>query len=260
MVLTGHRGVCLCHRPGVSVGGPSSGGHGQGGTGGRPWKATPPTQRRRAADDFLLADRPADPRAARGRSVRVCLSKTGTMAVAPASAMVHGGGSGGAGAWFWPAECRFVHVGGWSAPLGIDLRADGLTVLMLGITALVSSAVTFYSPQVFSGGAPRGSHPPPELLLAVVPLFVDGAERAVPDRRHLQPLRHAGTARVCGSGAGGAGGREALAAAMRYLLVSLSASLFYLLGVALVYGQCATVDLPLSREGAARADTWMALA
>ena len=41
-----------------------------------------------------------------------------------------------------------------------------------------------------------------------------------------------------------AGKRAALTAALRYLFVSLTASLFYLLGVGLVYGQCATVDLP----------------
>ena len=36
-----------------------------------------------------------------------------------------------------------VHrVGGWSAPLGINLRADGLAVLMLAITAIVGGVVT----------------------------------------------------------------------------------------------------------------------
>ncbi len=46
-----------------------------------------------------------------------------------------------------------VHrVGGWSAPLGIDLRADGLSVLMLGIAALIASAVALYSGRYFLAG------------------------------------------------------------------------------------------------------------
>jgi multicomponent Na+:H+ antiporter subunit D len=39
-----------------------------------------------------------------------------------------------------------VHrVGGWGAPLGIDLRADGLAVLMSGDTTLIAGAMTLYS-------------------------------------------------------------------------------------------------------------------
>jgi formate hydrogenlyase subunit 3/multisubunit Na+/H+ antiporter MnhD subunit len=58
-----------------------------------------------------------------------------------------------------------------------------------------------------------------------------------------------------------AGGREALTAAMRYLLVSFSASLFYLLGVGLVYGQCGAVDLAQLAERAEGGPAlWVALA
>ena len=41
-------------------------------------------------------------------------------------------------------------VGGWSAPLGIDLRADGLSVLMLLITALIGLAVSLYAQRYFA--------------------------------------------------------------------------------------------------------------
>ena len=58
-----------------------------------------------------------------------------------------------------------------------------------------------------------------------------------------------------------AGKRAALTAALRYLFVSLSASLFYLLGVGLVYGQCATVDLPsLAAKAQPGPTLWVALA
>jgi len=40
-------------------------------------------------------------------------------------------------------------VGGWGAPLGIDLRADGLSVLMLLMTAAVGLAIGFYAPAYF---------------------------------------------------------------------------------------------------------------
>ena len=58
-----------------------------------------------------------------------------------------------------------------------------------------------------------------------------------------------------------AGKRAALTAALRYLFVSLSASLFYLLGVGLVYGQCATVDLAsLAAKAQPGPTLWVALA
>ena len=76
---------------------------------------------------------------------------------------------------------------------------------MLGITALIASAVTLYSPQYFLAEHDAEASPPRALLLAAVSLPVDGAERSVPDCRHLQPLRHARTARVRGRCPGGAG-------------------------------------------------------
>src|SRR5690606_20847556 len=41
------------------------------------------------------------------------------------------------------------------------------------------------------------------------------------------------------------GEANAIAAALRYLLAALAASLSYLLGVALLYGACGTLSLPL---------------
>jgi formate hydrogenlyase subunit 3/multisubunit Na+/H+ antiporter MnhD subunit len=58
-----------------------------------------------------------------------------------------------------------------------------------------------------------------------------------------------------------AGTRAALTAALRYLFIGLSASLFYLLGVGLVYGQCGTVDLPsLAAQARPGPALWVALA
>ncbi len=137
-------------------------------------------------------------------------------------------------------------VGGWSAPLGIDLRADGLAVLMLAITALIAGAVTLYSPAYFLAehDTEAGHH---ERYFWPLFLFLWTALNALflsADIFNLYvTLELLGFAAVTLVAL--AGRREALTAAMRYLFVSLSASLFYLLGVALVYGQCATVALPL---------------
>jgi multicomponent Na+:H+ antiporter subunit D len=153
-------------------------------------------------------------------------------------------------------------VGGWSAPLGIALRADGLAVLMLVITALIASAVTLYSPQYFlaehdAEAMHRERYFWPLFLFlwtALNALFLtaDIFNLYVT----LELLGFAAVALVAL-----AGKREALTAAMRYLFVSLSASLFYLLGVALVYGQCATVDLPsLAAKAQPGPTLWVALA
>lgn len=156
-----------------------------------------------------------------------------------------------------------VHrVGGWSAPLGIDLRADGLSVLMLGIAALIANAVTLYSERYFLAGhdaeaAHRERYFWPLFLFlwtALNALFLSA------DIFNLYvTLELLGFAAITLVAL--AGNREALQAAMRYLFVSLAASLFYLLGVALVYGQCATVDLPsLAARTQPGPMLWVALA
>ncbi|HNQ87442.1 MAG TPA: proton-conducting transporter membrane subunit, partial [Verrucomicrobiota bacterium] len=136
-------------------------------------------------------------------------------------------------------------VGGWSAPLGIDLRADGLAVLMLAITSLIASAVTLYARRYFLAGHDTGALHRERYFWPLFLFLWTGLNALflTADLFNLYvTLELLGLAAVILVALGG--GREALAAAMRYLWVSLSASLFYLLGVALVYGQCATVDLP----------------
>lgn len=167
------------------------------------------------------------------------------------------------GAVFWLARevmargVQVHRVGGWGAPLGIDLRADGLAVLMLVLTAFAGTAVAVYAGRYFEACEPGGTGGG-----AGMP-----AEGATGDcRRHFWPLflflwtalnalflsadifNLYVTLEVLGFAAvplvALGGQRAALTAAMRYLFVSLSGSLSYLMGVGLVYGQCGTVDLP----------------
>ena len=57
-------------------------------------------------------------------------------------------------------------VGGWGAPLGIELYADGLSLLMLATTALVVLAVSVYATGYF--GREQASRFWPLLLLGAL--------------------------------------------------------------------------------------------
>lgn len=168
-----------------------------------------------------------------------------------------------------------LRVGGWGAPLGIDLRADGLAVFMLLITALIGVAVTLYARPYFlshhapgeAGGARDAEATPDghqqERYFWPLLLFLWAALNALflsSDIFNLYvTLELLGLAAVALVAL--AGQRAALTAALRYLFLSLAASLCYLLGVGLTYGQCATVDLPLLAERTQPGPTlWVALA
>ncbi len=133
-------------------------------------------------------------------------------------------------------------VGGWGAPLGIDLYVDGLSLLMLMVVALVGLVVSVYSMAYFKAG--KAVHFWPLWMLlwtAMNALFLSA------DIFNLYvTLELLGLAAVALVAL--AGGVDALGAAMRYLLVSLLGSLCYLLGVALLYHSFGTVDIALLAE------------
>lgn len=137
-------------------------------------------------------------------------------------------------------------IGGWPAPLGIHLRADGLSAFFLLITALVGLIVSIYAHDYFgpavAGAAGHGARffwPLWLLLFAGLnALFLSG------DAFNLYvTLEITGLSAVALVGL--AGSRAAMGAALRYLFISLSGSLLYLMGVALLYGGYGTVDLAL---------------
>jgi multicomponent Na+:H+ antiporter subunit D len=130
-------------------------------------------------------------------------------------------------------------VGGWGPSLGITLRADGLAAVMLltiGVVgALISTHVirdrstdsrlagSFFSLWLFAWAALNA------LVLSadIFNLYVT--------------LELATLAAVALIAIGG--DREALTAGLRYLLFALPGSLVYLLGVALLYGMHASLDV-----------------
>jgi multicomponent Na+:H+ antiporter subunit D len=130
-------------------------------------------------------------------------------------------------------------VGGWGAPLGIDLYVDGLSVLMLIVTALVGLGISVYSSGYFDRD--KAIHFWPLwmfLWTALNALFLSA------DIFNLYvTLELLGLAAVALVAL--AGGADALTGAMRYLLVSLLGSLAYLLGVALLYHSYGSVDIAI---------------
>ncbi|MEO6423504.1 MAG: proton-conducting transporter membrane subunit [Candidatus Nitrotoga sp.] len=128
-------------------------------------------------------------------------------------------------------------IGGWGASLGIDLYADGLSLLMLVMAALVGLGVSVYSSAYFSREKTNHFWP--------LWLFLWGALNALflsADIFNLYvTLELLGLSAV--SLVALAGGADALNSAMRYLFVSLLGSLFYLLGVALLYHSFGSLDI-----------------
>jgi len=145
-------------------------------------------------------------------------------------------------------------VGGWGAPLGIDLYADGLSLLMLAITALVGLAVSVYSTAYFEQPLSARFWPLWLFLLAALnALFLSA------DIFNLYvTLELMGLAAVALTAL--SGGRDALSGAMRYLLAALLGSLAYLFGVALLYHGFGSVDIAiLAQRVEAIPVTWAAL-
>lgn len=133
-------------------------------------------------------------------------------------------------------------VGGWLAPLGITLQADGLSLLMLALTALVGGGVSVYAGVYFAaakeGHATVGLFWPLWLLLwgALNALFVSA------DIFNLYLLLEFSLVAAVALAALG-GSRAGHVSALRYLLAATAAGLFYLMGVALLYADTGTLDL-----------------
>ena len=110
-------------------------------------------------------------------------------------------------------------VGGWGAPLGINLYVDGLSLLMLLVTALVGLAISIYSSGYFSHVSFKrdgAQHFWPLWMLlwaALNALFLSADIFNLYVTLELMGLAAVALVAL-------AGGADALAGAMRYLLVS----------------------------------------
>jgi multicomponent Na+:H+ antiporter subunit D len=140
-----------------------------------------------------------------------------------------------------------THVpGGWSAPLGIELRVDGLSVLLLATAAVIGACITIYATSyfrpIYEHEADRGQRFfwPLWLLIwsALNAVFVTTDLFNLYVCLELLTLPAVALVALDGT-------RAAYAAAMRYLLISLAGSIAFLLGVAVVYSSAGTLAIPL---------------
>lgn len=151
-------------------------------------------------------------------------------------------------------EQRYA-VGGWGAPLGIDLLADGLSVFMLAMTALVGVLVSWYAWGYFTpaeesvdvsgnrrlpGWAEPDSFWPTWLLLWAALNIIFLTSDMFNAYVGLEIMSLAAVALVLLSRK-----RVAMTAGLRYLLASLMGSLSYLMGVAMLYAAFGTLDMTL---------------
>lgn len=131
-------------------------------------------------------------------------------------------------------------VGGWRAPLGIELRADGAASLLLLAFGVVFALVNVAALEHFPAGPRRGGFVALWLFawaaLDALLLSADVFNAYV--ALELLTLTSVGLLSLADS-------RSALSSALQYLLVALLGSLGYLLGVALLYATHATLDVEL---------------
>ena len=147
-------------------------------------------------------------------------------------------------------------VGGWTAGLGIALRADGLSALLLMMIALVVLATSVYASAYFSQPAERARFWPLWLLLwtSLNALLLSGDLFNLYVTLELLGLSAVALAAIAGK-------RAAVEAALRYLLVGLLGSMLFLAGVSLIYAGYGTLDMAqLARTVVAEPVAWSALA
>ena len=140
-------------------------------------------------------------------------------------------------------------VGGWAPPLGIALRADGFSAVMLVTSALVLPAAMLFGRSYFAVPSGRNEARAPfafwtlmqGLSAALVVVFVGGDLFTL--YVALELLTFAAVPLVCLDGRA-----ETLEAALRYLLFALLGSILYLLGVGLLYGRYGMLDIVLLAE------------
>ncbi len=131
-------------------------------------------------------------------------------------------------------------VGGWDAPLGIELRADGFSLVMLLMTQAVALLIALYASAYFTRHASGHAYFWPLagcLIAAMNALYLSSDIFNLYVTLELLSLAAIGLV-------ASEGNAKSATAALRYLFASMMGSGAYLLGVALLYGAYGTVSLP----------------
>lgn len=140
-------------------------------------------------------------------------------------------------------------LGGWAPPLGIALRADGLSAAMLLTTTVVLLGVALFARDDFETPENLREARAPFMFWTLL-MAVWGALNAVFLAGDLftlyvalELLTFAGVPLVSLDGHS-----ETLRAALRYLLFALLGSVLYMLGAVLLYGAYGTLDIAILAE------------
>jgi len=140
----------------------------------------------------------------------------------------------------WQRGTLRLEIGGWGAPLGIALQADGLSAAMCVMANLVALGISVYATGYFKSPDKALQFWPLWLLLwaALNGLFLAADLFNLYVMLELLGLTAAALGALTGS-------RDAVSANLRYLLVGLLGSMTYLLGVALLYTAYGSMDIGL---------------
>lgn len=150
-----------------------------------------------------------------------------------------------AASWLWyqvqtHGAFRYA-IGDWDAPLGISLIADGLTVTLLLMTALIAVVCAFYA--LFYLRSSKHAQAQQYfwplfwfLLAALNGIWLAGDLFNLYVGLELVTFCAVGMVALTGT-------RAALGAGLRYLYAALLGSLAYLLGVALLYSVVGSLDM-----------------
>lgn len=129
-------------------------------------------------------------------------------------------------------------MGGWGAPLGINLYADGLAIILLLATAVLGLVISIYSAYYFYSAEKAARFWPLWWLLVSGLNCAFVAADAFNIYVALEMIGLASVALVATDGS-----RNAQVAALRYALVGLLGSLLYLLGITILYRAHGTLSL-----------------
>ena len=158
------------------------------------------------------------------------------------------------------AHSQVYIVGNWAPPLGIALRADGISAAMMMTTAIVVCATGYFAHGEFDQ-PPGLSEARAPLVFWILLFAIWSALNALflgSDLFNLyvalELLTFAAVPLVCLKGQ-----KDTIEAALRYMLFALIGSVLYLLGAVMIYGAYGTLDIGLlSARVRVEPATWLA--